>query len=143
MSNVSNLFRISVGYANAYNQKKDYKNSLDIMLWMANMLKPLKAPGVPSYVERELALIYNGCADICVQWGHNDDAREYLRLAREAAISFDANPVYDFCGMKFFTGNRNVRAFDSFGHSCVEGIVASFDENPESGPTLKQLWSEL
>ncbi len=142
---VTELQRIVIGYANAYDAKGDHASGRDALAWLCGAIAGLMRPGVPSYLNREAVLLLTGCADMCGSMGDMEAARAYLREARDAAARFDQAPDYSFSGMRFYYGKTGSTGFDDFGETAMEGIgpALSKNNNEKTASALLALWDEV
>lgn len=136
------LFRICIGYANAYLNKKEYHKASEIMLWFLSTNEGLTVPETITYFDKVRVIILLICAEIAILQEQREQARSYLKQARDAALRFDAAPEYGFQNFKYYHGSSNGRAFDDFGETAMQGINKFLHQDKDS-MLLQSIWEEL
>lgn len=135
------LTNIALGFANAYAEKGQYDEAMDIMLWTYQISQGLKKPGAITYIDKTDARCMMLCAECAMLQGKRDLAKDYLRQTISIAKKFDASPVYSMEGVKFYHG-RDATSYDDFGETALGGI-RDFIYNPETDCHLQPIWEEL
>lgn len=141
-----NMYRCMLGFANAYADKGQLAVASDALVTMRNFIVSLKREGVPSYLDMLEVQILSGCVDYAFQQGDLAAVRKYLTEAKSLARRFDANPVYQFSGMKFFHGGKNPTAFSDFGTTALDGLydnVITVGGDETHSEQMQMLWDEI
>lgn len=136
------LYRITLGYANAYGELAELQKAYDIMLWMYDLCQGMREPGKITYMDKSDVRTQVVLAEIAMRQGREDQAYKHLKTAKETAEKFDAAPDYSMNGMRFYHGSRDARAYDDFGDTAMEGILRFLEDN-EAAPHLRPIWEQL
>lgn len=139
---LGDLFRVTFGCSNAYAEKGQFNQAVEILLWMQDLSQGLQKPGSTSFIDKANARNLTVCAEIAIMQGDEEKARAFLLQAIDLARIFDAAPDYSLNGFKFYHGPSTARSYDDFGKTTMEGIEA-FIHNEEGGVHLRELWKEL
>ena len=141
---VSKLFRMAMGYLNAYSDRGEQGKALEVLAWMRGVVEGLRNPARTTYLDMELVQLLTGMAIMSAEKGDASGAKSLLGQAIDKAKAFDHTPSYGFAGMRFFTGNTNATAFDDFGDTALEGVHKALQtQKPPIKETLLGLWDEL
>ena len=136
------LYRITLGYANAYLELEQLDKAYDIMLWVYETCQGLREPGVITYMDKSDVRTLLVLAELCALRNDEEKAYAYLKQAKELAERFDAAPEYSMKGIKFFHGSEEITSYDDFGDTAMAGI-RRFLEDDEAAPHLRPLWKQL
>lgn len=136
--------RTMLSYANYYDRLGDQESSLEVILWLINMLESIKNDtNAVAYVDKLLAPCYAECANLSFCLGRQHDVEPYLRKAYSIAKAFDAAPCYKFSNIKFSVGDASrATAYDDLGGSArdaVEQQIAQRNHNE----ILYKIWRQL
>lgn len=144
IDHVSDLFRVTLGYCNAYGQQEDWVTADAILEWMYTLTCGLKRPGASSYLDRQALFLLIIRAANAAQRKDMTAARELLMQAHGEGMQFDTMPNYGFEGMRFFAGTKKPTAFDDFGTSALEGVKDMLSQQAEPmASTLLAIWNAL
>lgn len=137
------LFRICVGYANAYVGREDEEKALEILLWLLGINRGLRTEQGNTYLDKGDAMLLGLCAQIAMSMGDEKKAWEYLVEARAMAAKFDAAPDYSMKNLRFYHGTEEATAYDDMGQTAMEGVLKAFGDDPKVTPRLTELWQAL
>lgn len=137
------LFRLIMGYAEAYGDQKNPDAARDSLLWMHSILQGLKQPGLNTYLNKADAQLLTVCAIIEAQQQQMDRARGYLSQAIMEARQFDQRPDYGFSSMRFYHSKKDHTAFDSFGKTAMDGIRRMISEHEAEKDSLLEIMDDL
>ena len=144
IDHVSDLFRMTLGYCNAYELQRRTEEADALLQWMYALLSGLKQPGVRSYLDRMTLFLLAMRASIAAERKDLCLARALLSQAHEEAAEFDAAPSYGFSGIRFFAGTKEPTGFDDFGTTAAEGVKNRLSAQDEpAASTLLAIWNEL
>ncbi len=142
-NSINTLLYLCSGYANAYVGRGEYHKAIDVLLWLVNVYNGLRITDDPIFLDRSIVVMYSACAECSALDGDFDAAREYLKKAYALALRFDASPVYDMRNQKFYHGDEDVRAYDSYGDTAVDAIINIINDNHDVKVQLNQMWEEI
>ncbi len=140
----ASLYRVVIGFTNIYFERKDYHSAIGIISWMSEYLFGLKSEKGPSYLDKDNAFILALCGAVYGKIGEEDEAKKYLRKARQIALEFDAAPDYSSRNIRYCEGLEPQVAYDNIGRSAMETILNILHEGVETSdePALR-LWEEI
>ena len=147
LTNMTELFRINLGFLMTFWDKDDIEKAWDILQWTLGILRGLKTGTAVSYLDKmEVFLLPVGAA---ILTGKADEkgAEEYMRLAYEVAIRFDEAPCYNVTGIKYYCGDLEISAADDMGSTAMESVeniiyqIRSKDE--KISELLCTIWEEI
>lgn len=138
----TDLYRISLGYANAYAELGKFGEAYDIMKWMYDLCQGLRDTSRVTYMDKGDVRTLVVLAEISAVMGDGEKAYAHLKQAKELAARFDAAPEYSMKGMRFFHGMEEATMYDDFGDTAREGILR-FLEDDEAAPHLRPYWERL
>lgn len=116
---LTNLFELGIGFANALLDNGTPAAALEIVLWILEFLERAKYQDRVTYFDKLTATLFLACAQLS---DNAEDRRAYLRRAMNDAELFDAAPDYTFEVFRFYYGNQHNTAFDDLGVSVTEVI---------------------
>lgn len=137
------LYEVVIGFANAYSLTQEDDQSIALMLWFMETCKGLRQPGKSSCLDRWDAGMLLACAETAANKGDWQAARHYLTQAREAALKFDAAPVYGMEHLKFNCGSSEHRAYGPMGETALEELRRHLLHDDEAGQLLIPIWEEI
>ncbi len=135
------VYRISLGYANAYAELGRLDDAKDMMLWALQVCKGLRQSDTITYMDKGDVRSLVVLAELSAMEGHGEEALRYLREAKQLALRFDSAPNYTIAGTKFYHG-KNSAVYDDFGDTAMAGIE-KFIADDEATPHLRQLWEKM
>ncbi len=135
------VYRISLGYANAYAELGRLDDAKDMMLWALQVCKGLRQSDTITYMDKGDVRSLVVLAELSAMEGHGEEALRYLREAKQLALRFDSAPNYTMAGTKFYHG-KNSAVFDDFGDTAMAGIE-KFIADDEAASHLQPLWERL
>ena len=144
IKSTSSLFRVVIGYVNIFFERKDYESAIRIIQWMITYLDGLRVENKPSYLDKDSAWLLALCGAVYGQIGQLDEARNYLRKARQIALQFDSDPDYTSRNIRYCNGLEPRAAYDNIGSTAIGSIMNVLEDGAESAdePVLK-LWEEI
>ncbi len=142
-NSINTLLYLCSGYTNAYIGKGEYRKARDILLWLAKAYNGLRITDEPVFLDRSIVVMYSACAECSALEGDLEASREYLRQAYTLALRFDAAPVYDMRNQKFYHGNADAQAYDSYGDTAVDAITNIINNDHKVSAQLNQLLEEI
>ncbi len=142
-NSINTLLYLCSGYANAYIGKGEYHKAIDVLLWLITVYNGLRITDDPIFLDRSIVVMYSACAECSALEGNFETAREYLRKAYALALRFDASPVYDMRNQKFYHGDEDARAYDSYGDTAVDAIINIINDNHDVKAQLNKIWEEI
>lgn len=137
---VSELFRDVTGYINCFMQMQDTDSALGILEWARTIVQGLMIPGKVNYAYKIDTLLLTLLA--LVKSAREDPAgtQEALKMAREKAVLFDANPDYNATAIRFYYGKEESLC-DDFGETALQGVERILMENENNA--LLNIWRTL
>ncbi len=135
------VYRISLGYANAYAELGRLDDAKDIMLWSLRVCEGVRKPGVITYMDKGDVRSLVVLAEISAMQGKDKEAYLYLKEAKLLALRFDSVPNYTTSGIKFRHGKEST-IYDDFGDTAMAGIE-KFLADDEAVPHLRPFWERL
>lgn len=135
------VYRISLGYANAYAELGRLDEAKDIMLWALQVCKGLRQQDSITFMDKADVRSLVVLAELSAMQGHEAEAFRYLKEAKSMALRFDSAPNYTMSGVKFYHG-KDGTAFDDFGDTAMAGIE-KFLADDEAVPHLRPFWEML
>ncbi len=140
VSNLISLIRTVTGFVNAFANQNKHQDAIDIFGWLEGILSGLGKPGQVCFLDKLLASIQAGKAQIYTLMGQREKARDCLVQARRMALAFDAAPDYRVTSMRYYSGS-DASAYDDIGATAMEGVERMVAE--DDGKTLMALWQEV
>lgn len=140
----ASLYRITIGYLNLFFDKKDYAGALELLHWMIAYLDGLRTDKGISYLDKDIALLLGICGAIYSTVGQTNEAKDYLRKARQTALKFDAAPDYSSRNIRYCELLDPQSAYDNMGLTAMDAVERFLNEGAETPeePALK-LWEEI
>lgn len=143
LSHAMKMVNIVTDFANVYDRRGQADKALESFRWVCSFVESLTISESVGYMKHILVSSLTGCAAMAFKLGDRDGAAEYMRLARDKALEFDAAPDYSFGDMRFCEGKDESTGFTDFGTSAMEGIVNSFSQQEDDSEGLIEIWNEL
>lgn len=125
---LTHLFELGVGFANALENKGQPAAALEIVLWILDFLERAKHQDRVTYFDKLTATLLLVCAQLSSK---AEDRRAYLRRAIAAAEHFDAAPDYTLEAFRFYYGTQHNTAFDDIGIRAVDTIRTAAAQNAD------------
>lgn len=139
----SELYNLGIGYANAYQALGMVEEAADFILWLYELGKGLRDPAVVNWMDRGDVVLLLILAEMDVLRGREQDAREWLKKARDSAGKFDASPEYrNSVGMKFYHGSERSTSYDDMGDSAMS-VIENHLADETVGKCLSPLWDAI
>lgn len=142
LDSIMDLFRTTAGLANSCFGEEDWQTGMELFLWMHSLINGLRSSEEVSYLDKMDAVLLYGCAQASAEDGHMDDAKMYLRQAKNTAERFDKSPDFSPCKIKFYRGKK-LSFTDDFGETAMLGIERHLRMNSGTNPELLNFWMEL
>ena len=140
---LTELSRMSMGYANAYESLGRHGDALAMALWQESLTAGLILPTGNSTCTKLRAAYASAAAQMAAEMGDEDIARTHLRRAVEIARGFDAAPDYSMNHIRFYHGSEESVAFDDCGETAMEAVRNNLNaEGAEARALLARLWEE-
>lgn len=137
--------RITVGYLNAFANKKEYSSAISMLHFqedILNSLKELNQSEQPTFFAKMEAVLFAANATMHYSLNQKDLTREFLVRARDVAQYFDNNPCYTCNNLNFYYGKKPATVYDDMGETAMHAIEKVFlDEDVPQG--LIDLWKEV
>ena len=124
-SNLNSLFLVAISYSKYYENKKDYNEAINMILWLKNLLIDIKKDkNKTNYYEKIVACGYATCADLAYKMNDINRSYEYLLNAYECAKRYDLNPTKMYFDNVIFAlpGYDDQYAADTLGDTGLEAI---------------------
>lgn len=132
---------VVMGYLNVFVKKKDFNSALEILKWVLATYPQLKKTGEPSFLNKSEALFLALSGEVYALQGQNEQAKEYLRQAKQVAAAFDENPSYSTERIRFTVTSGKFSGHDNLGDTAMEGIEKIvLEQNHEE---FTKLWEEV
>ena len=143
MENLTRLERSAMVLWNCLSEGQGrHREALELQEWLVDLYEGLYT-GQASYLHKLNAATYTGCAIMAMQLKDDRQALVYLRRAKAAAETFDADPSYEAQRVRFYHG-RPATAHDDFGQTAVDGIAQTIARQEETvRPALERLWEQV
>lgn len=141
LGSVTELFRTVIGFSNYYSYVKKYKEALEIVDWMQQIIKGLMVEGKVSFLDKAEVILLTARVHVYALMDLREQAKETLKEAIMKARRFDATPSYDIKNVRYLAGKEQ-HVFDDFGCTAEEGILHSLNEE-DNKDMLMQLWNEI
>lgn len=142
LDNIAQLMRCCVGFANVYNEMKDYKAAYEILNVMYDFSKHLRKDDQVSYVDKLQVILLTGMAQIYASNQQLMEAEENLLKAYKLAIKFDASPDYNAQNIKFYRGKKRIFS-DDVGETAMDSIEKIILMEESNADYLKNIWSKI
>lgn len=143
VQNIDAIQRVVIGFASAYSDKGDLAAAQEILDWSVGILRGLQKPGIVTYLDKEIMVLWAYSAVVAAKQGDMPLAREHLLHAKECAMVYDAAPAFGFTGMKHFYEEESRTAFDDLGGTAIQGIRQMLKEHMKDATALLKVWDEL
>lgn len=142
MNCYSELYNIGVGYANVYHLQRRLDKITPLILGLYELGNGLRDPRVISWMDRGNVLLFMILAESYRLQGHEKQAFEWLKRAKETARRFDEAPEYRVgAGIKFYYGRGQAACADDMGETAMD-IIKNLLEAEEL-QKLRPLWETL
>ncbi len=140
---LTELSRIGMGYANAYESLGRHSDALAMALWQESLTAGLILPTGNSTLTKLCAAYASAAAQMAAEMGDEDTARTHLRRAVAIARAFDSAPDYSMRHIRFYHGSEESVAFDDCGETAMEAVRNNLDAAGEKArELLARLWEE-
>ena len=143
IQSVTDIFRITNGFANALLYKRNAKEALDILRWTHELLRGVRENDDVCYIDRLDIVLLIQIAFCELILGEEELMLRTLKKAVALARRFDADPVYGLDNLRmvsYIADKRTGGAHDSIGETCVMGVERLLREGlkDKSGPYSKE-----
>lgn len=138
------LYRIVIGFMNVFFARKDYSAAIKMLQWISAYLDGLQTDKGSSYLDKDNVILLALCGMIYEKIGCIDEAKDYLRKARQTALRFDTAPDYTSRNICYCENVEPRVFYDNIGSTAIDSILKLLKEGidlPEES-TLK-LWEEI
>lgn len=145
--NIKSLLQTVIGLANMYSELDD-EMGMDAILWLRGLLDSLKISRTEvTFTDKITAVLVAQCAVWEASMGHFEQAKMYIEEAYKLAMQFDASPVYNMQGIKFFEGEEvEAVAYDDMGKTAMEAVGNVLGEggaDAEAYRYVQERWEEM
>lgn len=134
-------YHLTMGYLNAYEKKKQFAEAEALLAWALAFYPGLKLQGKSCHLEKGEALLWAMRAAVQLDLHQPENAKKYLRTAKQLALHFDAEPNYDATSMRFVEISRPATSHDDMGETALMAIDEVIAEQKNERLTL--LWKEI
>lgn len=141
VNSIIGMIRIVNGYINAYAQKENPQQALQIALWCCAMVDGLRPEGAVCALDKLEAAFLGFCASAALDLRDETAARGYLRRAAKLANAFDRAPTYSVGSIRFYCG-KDAQVSDDLGQTGQEAVEHALRESADHVQTLLTLWQE-
>lgn len=140
----ASLYRIVIGFVNLFFAQNDYPSAIEILRWFIAYVDGLRTEHGASYLDKDSAMLLALCGAVYQQIGDTDNARAYLRKARQIALQFDASPNYTSQYIRYCEHAEPQVAYDNIGSTAMDTVQNVIEEGADGpdDPTLK-LWEDI
>lgn len=135
------LWELTSGYLNVYVKTKQYQEALDVLSWGICATEVMRIPEQKSALDKMLAVDFLLCGQVHLLMGDVEQARKYLRRAKDTARAFDADPCYACSHIRFVMADEKAAIHDSMGATAMEALQNHVEE--ENNPDLTALWEAI
>lgn len=142
------MIRTMTGYFYMYEEQGNHKMSMEALNWLNDFLDSLKKEDAKNtFIDTIKAATLAQAAVVKAQMGKLETAKEYIRNAYILVKQFDAAPVYNLEGIKFFEGaEAEAVAYVDIGSTAMEAVENTLYEKAEDDKAYQyvcKLWEEL
>ncbi|MGM9558392.1 MAG: helix-turn-helix domain-containing protein [Oscillospiraceae bacterium] len=142
VNSIIGIIRVVNGYINAYAQKENPQQALQIALWCCAMVDGLRPEGAVCALDKLEAAFLGFCASAALDLHDETAARGYLRRAAKLANAFDRAPTYAVGSIRFYCG-KDAQVSDDLGQTAQEAVEHALRESADHAQTLLTLWQEV
>lgn len=139
----SQLYNICIGYANAYTALENVDKIEEIIVWLLELGKGLREPGIITWMDRTDVPLYTILAETDMLRRNEKGAAHWLKKARDTALRFDAAPEHrTSVGMKFYHSSEQAASYDDMGETAI-AMIDNYMAECERSAKLRLLWEKL
>ena len=142
LDNIAQLLRCCVGFANSYNERKEYKTSCEVLNMMYDLSMHLRKDDQVSYIDKIQVILLAGMSQFYTKNQQFLEAENCLMKAHELAKKFDAAPDYNAQNIKFYKGKKQIFGDDT-GETAMESVERIILMEESNTDFLKQTWSNI
>ncbi|MFT4146998.1 MAG: helix-turn-helix transcriptional regulator [Mobilitalea sp.] len=142
LDQIAQLMRCCVGFANAYNEMKDYKTSREVLNMMYDLSMHLRKDDQVSYIDKLQVILLASMSQFYSKSQQFPEAEKCLMKAHELAKKFDASPDYNAQNIKFYKGKKEIFGDDT-GETAMESVERIILQEESNTDFLKQTWSNI
>lgn len=143
LDNIASLINNSVGFSNVFAKQKRYREALTLLQTVRTFTNALQQPNRISYLVKTDVVLLTTSAVLSMQDGQADAAKSYLQQARQAALRFDASPVFGVDGIRYLDELPNANVADDFGETAMAGIDKMVQGIRDELPQLAAIWQAV
>lgn len=141
------ISRTLLGLANMYTELKD-EAGMEALLWLIDFLDSIKIQKDSlAFTDKAKAGFMAQYAVWKAEFGDLEQAKESVTNAYSLAKQFDAAPIYNMQGIRFFDGEADTAVFyDSMGKTAmetIENILFDKKNKKEAQKLVQDIWREL
>lgn len=142
---ISAVTRTMIGYANYYSRVKDYPSALEACRWLVVFLESVKeTEDSVTVMDKVLSAFYAECAHFSDILGRTKEVEPYLRKAYTVARRFDAAPVYQMDGIRFWINyGKDAIVYDDIGASALDAIEQQQFHQGDWSERIHSIWKKL
>lgn len=129
------------GYLNVYTKKKRFAEAEALLAWALEFYTGLEPEGKTCHLEKVEAILWALRAWVQLELHQPENAKKYLRTAKQLALHFDADPNYDATSMRFVEIGRPATSHDDMGETALMAIDEVIAEQKNERLTL--LWEGI
>lgn len=142
LDHIAQLMRCCVGFANVYDDMKDYKTSCEVLNMMYELSMHLRNDDQVSYIDKLQVILLSGMSQFYASSQQFLEAEKCLRKAYELAKKFDESPDYNAQNIKFYKGKKQIMG-DDMGETAMESVERIILLEESNTDFLKQTWSNI
>lgn len=144
LHSTTSLYRIVIGFMNVFFDRKDYTTAIKMLRWMSAYFEGLQTETGSSYLDKENATLLTLCGMLYEKIGCIDEAKDYLRKARQSALRFDAAPDYTSRNIRYCENLDPQVSYDNIGSTAMDSILKLLKEGIElPEESTLNLWEEI
>lgn len=140
---LNDLFRMMLGYANAYNYDHQLQKSVSALEWYITLLQNSRESAEITYLDKIEGLCLGSLVNYYIELNDLTKAKSALDRAIMLGKRFDENPRYTMDGILFFHGSDNHIAYDDFGDCFIDTLYQRILSDDKTKDKAIQLWEEL
>lgn len=142
VNSIIGIIRVVNGYINAYAQKENPQQALQIALWCCELVDGLRPEGAVCALDKLEAAFLGFCASATLDLHDEEATHKHLRRAAKLANAFDRAPTYAVGSIRFYCG-KDAQVSDDLGQTAQEAVEHALRESADHAQTLLALWQKV
>lgn len=145
LRSVMNLGQVVMGFLNVSQKRGGMPEAADMIAWYCQLLDGLRLPDTVSPMDKFESLLLSVGACFYQDAGKSDEAKRWLRRAKQIARNFDRAPVYSVTPdtLRFYRGELRTVS-DDIGQTAEQGVLALLrEQDPGAAQALLAMWEEV